>query len=96
MRTLSNLDIISLKLPHKMVVKLDSIAKKNDRNRSSLIRNLLAQYIEDYEDVRDALKAHAVYKKNPKSAASLDKIMRDMKITKNDLSKIDLKSIKYS
>jgi metal-responsive CopG/Arc/MetJ family transcriptional regulator len=54
---ITQIDTISLKIPHHLVKKLDDIATKEDRSRSSLIRNLIASYIEDYEDITDALKA---------------------------------------
>ena len=89
MKSAKTLDIISLKIPHAVVKKLDNIAVKEDRSRSSIIRRLLIDYIEQYEDIKDALKARLAYEKDANSAVSLEKIMKDMNITKEDLDKTD-------
>ncbi len=88
--TIKNDDIVSLKVPHYLVERLDNIAEKEDRSRSSLIRKLIVNYIEDYEDVRDAMKARAFYEKNPNSTTSLDELMSSMNVSNKELDKINL------
>ena len=88
--SISQNDTISLKIPHYLVERLDNIAEKEDRTRSSLIRRAISGYIEDYEDIRDAVKARTEYEKNPNSAKSLDDIMSSMNISSKELNKIKL------
>ena len=73
-----------------MAKKLDHIAQDQDRSRSALIRRLIANYIEEFEDINDALKARKNYEKNPKSAVTLTKFMKDLKVSKKELARIDL------
>ncbi len=88
--TIKQDDTVSLKMPHYLVERLDNIAEKEDRSRSSLIRKLIVNYIEDYEDVKDAMKARASYEKNPNSATSLDELMSSMNVSKEELDKTNL------
>ena len=46
----NKLDLVSLKLPHNLVVQIDNLAKKEDRSRSSVIRRFLIKCIENYQD----------------------------------------------
>ncbi len=79
---ITQIDTVSLKIPHHLVKKLDDIAIKEDRSRSSLIRKLIVSYTEDYEDIVDAVKARSEYEKNPNSAISLDQLIKNMKASK--------------
>jgi metal-responsive CopG/Arc/MetJ family transcriptional regulator len=88
--TIKQDDTVSLKMPHYLVERLDNIAEKEDRSRSSLIRKLIVNYIEDYEDVRDATKARVSYEKDPNSATSLDELMSSMNVSSRELDKINL------
>jgi metal-responsive CopG/Arc/MetJ family transcriptional regulator len=50
----SKLDLVSLKLPHNLVVQIDNLAKQEDRSRSSIIRRFLIKYMENYQDITPA------------------------------------------
>lgn len=50
----NKLDIVSLKLPHNLVVQIDNLAKQEDRSRSSVIRRFLIKCIENYQDSKES------------------------------------------
>ncbi|MBM3580199.1 MAG: ribbon-helix-helix protein, CopG family [Alphaproteobacteria bacterium] len=56
---------ISLKISHTLTKKLDSIALTEDRSRSSLIRKIITNYIEEHKKEFVA-SARAVPKKKGK------------------------------
>lgn len=51
------MDTISIKIPHSMNQILENIAEKEDRSKSSLVRKMINDIIEDYYDVLDADEA---------------------------------------
>ena len=51
------MDTISIKIPHSMNQILENIAAKEDRSKSSLVRKMINDIIEDYDDVLDADEA---------------------------------------
>ena len=46
---------ISVRLPEKLVDRIDSIAKETERPRSFIIQKALESYMEDYADLQVAL-----------------------------------------
>jgi len=65
-------DTISLKIKHRVNEVLAGIAEKQDRSKSSLIRKIIAEYIEDQEDIISADQAMKDYNKNRKSYSLAD------------------------
>lgn len=47
----NKLDVVSLKLPHNLVIQIDNLAKIEDRSRSAVIRRFLVKCLENYQDV---------------------------------------------
>lgn len=79
------LDVISLKIPHDLVLNLDVVAQKQDRSRSSMIRILLTDYLETYEDLKEATRIKKAYDKNPDSLLSHDEVLTRLGISKDEL-----------
>ena len=69
-------DTISLKIKHHINKILDGLAQKEDRSKSSLIRKIIDEYIEDQEDIKIAENAMLEFEKNPK-VFSLDYIKEE-------------------
>ena len=45
---------ISLRIPDELAEDIDSICSESSRPKSYVIRQAITQYIEDYQDYRDA------------------------------------------
>ncbi len=61
-------------MPHQINAVLENIAKEEDRSKSSLIRVILSEYIEDYFDVRDGEKALKQFEKDGRQTVSADEV----------------------
>lgn len=79
------LDVISLKIPHDLVLAIDKMAQKQDRSRSSVIRVLLTDYLETYEDLKEATRIKKAYDRNPDSLLSHDEVLSKLGISKDEL-----------
>lgn len=79
------LDVISLKIPHDLVLAIDKMAQKQDRSRSSVIRVLLTDYLETYEDLKEATRIKKAYDRNPDSLLSHDEVLSKLAISKDEL-----------
>jgi predicted DNA-binding protein len=68
------IDVISIKMPHQINTVLESIAQEEDRSKSSLIRVIISQYIEDYFDARDAQKALKQFEQDGRQTVSAEEV----------------------
>ncbi len=46
------IDTVSIKMPRFMVKELDKLAKNQDRSRSSLVRNVLQEWIKNKKNTK--------------------------------------------
>ena len=68
------IDTISIKIPHNLNKLLDTIAEKADRSKSSLIRTVINDYIEDYIDLRDGEEALREFERDGRQTITLEEI----------------------
>lgn len=81
------IDTITIKIPHSFTKQLDKIAEEQDRTRSAVMRRLVQEYLEDYNDMKEAEKIIKEYEKNPnKKYKTLEQVMKSCGITKADLA----------
>jgi RHH-type rel operon transcriptional repressor/antitoxin RelB len=52
----TNMSVITVRLDEQMVERLNRLAKKNRRTKSSYIKEMLELYLEDFEDGYTALE----------------------------------------
>jgi predicted DNA-binding protein len=64
------MDTISIKIPHSMNQILENIAEKEDRSKSSLVRKMINDIIEDYYDVLDADEALKAFENDGRQTIS--------------------------
>jgi predicted DNA-binding protein len=82
----SQIDTISIKIPHALVEALDKIAGEQDRSRSALIRRIVSDYMEDRADLQIGLKALERMKKNPnRKVYSSEEALEKLGLTKDDI-----------
>lgn len=81
----NKLDVISLKIPHDLVLDLDKVAQKQDRSRSSVIRLLLTDYLERLQDLEEATEIKKAYDRDPDSLLSHDEVLSRLGISKDEL-----------
>lgn len=72
--TANKIDTISIKLPHSVNKILESIAQKEDRSKSSLIRKMISDVIEDYYDAIDGEEALKQFEKDGRETITLSQI----------------------
>ncbi len=72
--TREKIDVISIKMPHQVNSVLETIAKEEDRSKSSLIRVILSEYIEDYFDARDGERALQKFEEDGRQTVSADEV----------------------
>lgn len=68
------MDTISIKIPHSMNQILESIAQKEDRSKSSLVRKMINDIIEDYYDALDADEALKEFEKDGRRTVSAEEV----------------------
>ncbi|MDR2457854.1 MAG: DUF6290 family protein [Clostridiales Family XIII bacterium] len=71
------MDIVSIKLPKELNAVLSGMSKKESRSKSSMIRIILEEYLEDMLDYEDAVKAHDEWVKSGKKTYSLKQIAEE-------------------
>jgi predicted DNA-binding protein len=72
--TADKIDTISIKLPHSINQILENIAQKEDRSKSSLIRKMISDVIEDYYDAIDGAEALKQFEKDGRETFTLSQI----------------------
>ena len=66
------MDTLSFQAPAEMHKQLEAMAKELDRSKAYIIRQALAEYLEDLQDVSQARRAQASY--GPSELVSLDEV----------------------
>lgn len=71
---------LSFQAPEEMAMLLEHFAEEMDRSKAYLIRQAIAEYLQDLQDYHDAKSYKAKY--NPKENVSFDTIKKQYKLNK--------------
>ena len=76
---------LTFRVPDELAKELEEICKEEDRSRSWFMKKALIEKIEEWRDVRIALKARAEYEKNPAIATSHEDLLKELGLKESDL-----------
>lgn len=77
---------LTFRVPEDLSQALEELCKKEDRSKSWFMKKALKEKLEEWQDVKIALKGRADYEKNPSLALSHEQVRKALnpkkKITK--------------
>lgn len=68
--------MLSVRLPQEMEQRLDSLCEKTNRPRSYFVKQALEKYLEDEEDLADAIAAYEEHLRTGGKLYSADEIRK--------------------
>jgi predicted transcriptional regulator len=75
---------LTFRVPDELNQVLEEICKEEDRSKSWFMKKALQEKLEDWQDLRDGLKALKEHKKNPR-VVSHKALMKKLGLTDKDL-----------
>ena len=69
---------LTFRVPDELSQLLEELCKEEDRSKSWFMKKALQEKLEEWRDVRIALKGRAEYEKNPNIAVSHGELMREL------------------
>ena len=78
------MSIITVRIPDELDSIIDDFCKEEDRSKSWLVKKAIMEKLEDWQDLRDGLRALEGHRKNPKVFSQAE-VMKELGLTKKDL-----------
>ena len=75
---------LTVRISEELDQVVQEFCKKEDRSKSWLIKKALQEKLEDWEDLRDGLKALEEHRRNPQ-VTSCEDLMRELGLIEKDL-----------
>lgn len=76
---------LTFRVPDELNQLLEELCKEEDRSKSWFMKKALQEKLEDWQDLRDGLKALKEHDKNPR-VISHKALMKDLGLTDKDLA----------
>lgn len=80
-----NMSSITVRIPDDLEAVLNEFCEEEDRSKSWVIKKALAEKLENWQDLRIAIKERDEYEKNPEIAISHENLLRELGIKDSDL-----------
>jgi predicted transcriptional regulator len=68
---------LTFRVPDELAKELEEICKEEDRSKSWFMKKALIEKLEEWRDIRIAMKARSEYEKNPESFLSHDEFWKE-------------------
>ena len=75
---------ITVRIPDQLEEIMSQFCKEEDRSRSWFIKRAIEDKLEDWQDLRDGIKALKKHQKNP-SVISHDNLLKELDLEAEDL-----------
>lgn len=76
---------LTFRVPESLAEELEELCKEQDRTKSWFMKKALEEKMQEWRDIRIALKGRAEYEKNPDSAISHDQLLKELGLTDSDI-----------
>lgn len=78
------MSVLTVRIPDELEKELEKFCKHENCSKSSLVKKALQEKLEDWQDLRDGLKALDAHRKNPK-ITSHQTLIAELGLTDKDL-----------
>ena len=78
---------LTFRVPDSLAEELEKMCAEQDRTKSWFMKKALQEKMEEWRDIRIALKGRAEYERDPSIATSQEDLMAEFGLTENDLRK---------
>lgn len=76
---------LTFRVPDELAKELENICKEEERSKSWFVKKALIEKMEEWRDVKIALKGRAEYEKNPNIAISHEDLLKELGLKESDL-----------
>jgi predicted transcriptional regulator len=85
---------LTFRVPDALAEELEKMCEEQDRTKSWFMKKALQEKMEEWRDIRIALKGRAEYERDPKKVSTHDEILKELGIAKKKLVKKSRKKLR--